>query len=130
MFALQVYVAGSVESWTVAGAFGQRRFVATTVLLAAGLAGLFAHVRTGVGRTVVSAVTVLALWWNLGLIVQFGAGLMDRQRVEPARNAYTNFVVLPRTLPRLAWRYVFDRASFYKARGTVDAPPSGAAQDP
>ena len=33
MVALQVYVGGSVESWTVAGAFGQRRFVALTVLL-------------------------------------------------------------------------------------------------
>src|SRR6185503_18418244 len=29
--ACQVYVAGSVESWTVAGAFGQRRFVSLTV---------------------------------------------------------------------------------------------------
>ena len=28
MVALQIYVSGSVESWTVAGAFGQRRFVA------------------------------------------------------------------------------------------------------
>ena len=30
MTAMQIYVAGSVESWTVAGAFGQRRFVALT----------------------------------------------------------------------------------------------------
>ena len=29
MVALQVYVSGTVESWTVAGAFGQRRFVAS-----------------------------------------------------------------------------------------------------
>ena len=39
MVALQVYVGGSVESWTVAGAFGQRRFVALTVLLVIGLRG-------------------------------------------------------------------------------------------
>ena len=38
MVALQIYVGGSVESWTVAGAFGQRRFVALTVLLGIGLA--------------------------------------------------------------------------------------------
>ncbi len=40
MIALQVYSAGSVESWTVAGAFGQRRFVAITSLLVIGLAAL------------------------------------------------------------------------------------------
>ena len=32
MVAVQIYVSGSVESWTVAGAFGQRRFVALTIL--------------------------------------------------------------------------------------------------
>ena len=123
MFALQVYVAGSVESWTVAGAFGQRRFVAITVLLAVGLAGAVrARADAALARTALAVVTVLALWWNLGLIVQFGAGLMDRQRLEPARNAYTTFVVLPRTLPGLVWRYVFDRGSFYKARDTAAAP--------
>ena len=40
MVALQVYVSGAVESWTVAGAFGQRRFVAMTILLVVGLAAL------------------------------------------------------------------------------------------
>jgi hypothetical protein len=127
MFALQVYIAGSVESWTVAGAFGQRRFVATTVLLAVGLATLLARARTNTTRATLFVATVLALWWNLGLIVQFGAGLMDRQRVEPVRNAYTSFVVLPRTLPGLAWRYVFDRGSFYKAPG-AGHPPTTAGQ--
>ena len=38
MFALQAYIAGAVESWTVAGAFGQRRFVSLTPLLVLGLA--------------------------------------------------------------------------------------------
>ena len=33
-----VYVGGSVESWTVAGAFGQRRFVGLTILLVLGVA--------------------------------------------------------------------------------------------
>ena len=38
MVALQVYVSGAVESWTVAGAFGQRRFVSITMILVVGLA--------------------------------------------------------------------------------------------
>ena len=40
VIALQVYVGGSVESWTVAGAFGQRRFIALTAFLVIGLAAL------------------------------------------------------------------------------------------
>jgi hypothetical protein len=110
--AFQIYVAGSVESWTVAGAFGQRRFVALSPILVIGLAACLAGV-TSHARRVLAVVTLLLVWWNLGLVVQFGAGLMNRQRLEPARIAYTSFVVLPARLPELVWRYVFDRTSFY-----------------
>jgi hypothetical protein len=117
MVAAQVYISGSVESWTVAGAFGQRRFVALTVLLVIGLAALAAAVRSRAGRFALSAAIALAAWWNVGLAMQFGSRLMDRQRLELGRNAYANFVTLPRAVPGLAWRYVFDRESFYKTRG-------------
>jgi hypothetical protein len=40
---------------------------------------------------------------------------MDRQRLELGRNARLAFVEVPAKLPRLAWRYLFDRASFYEA---------------
>ena len=49
MVASQVYVAGSVASWTVAGAFGQRRFVCLTPVLVIGLAALLARAATAAG---------------------------------------------------------------------------------
>ena len=118
MVAAQVYVAGSVESWTVAGAFGQRRFVALTALLVIGLSVLFDAARASRAGSLLVTAAVLAVWWNVGLAIQFGAGLMDRQRLEPARNAYTTFVTLPRQLPDLARRFLFDRGSFYQAPRT------------
>ncbi len=116
MAAVQVYVAGSVESWTVAGAFGQRRFVALTSLLVIGLVSLFRATPRPAARTVLPAVLILCAWWNVGLIVQFGTGTMDRQRLELGRNARTSFVAVPRELPRLIWRYLSDRSSFYGDR--------------
>ncbi len=113
MVAAQVYVSGSVDTWTVAGSFGQRRFVGTSVALVTGLAALL-HGAHGWRRTSLGVAIGLAVWWNLGLMVQFGAGMMDRQRLEVSRNAYTTFVVVPRALPSLAYRYLFDRASFYR----------------
>ena len=114
--AFQVYVAGSVESWTVAGAFGQRRFVSLTPLFVLGIAATLASVRGRRARVrAVALVLTTVVWWNIALIVQFGAGLMDRQRLEPSRIAYNTFVVVPRALPVLAWRYFFDRASFYES---------------
>jgi hypothetical protein len=114
--ALQIYVAGSVESWTVAGAFGQRRFVALTAVLVVGLTAWIRLVARGRGRWVSATLVALCVWWNVGLMAQFGAGLMDRQRLELRRNAWNTFVVLPAKLPDLVRRYVFDRASFYKPR--------------
>jgi len=116
MFLLQVYVAGSVESWTVAGAFGQRRFVAISSLLTVGLAVWWSRARTRGARRALVAVFVVGAWWNIGLAVQFGMHLMDRQRLEPARNAYTTFVELPVKLPGIAYRYLAARESFYEPR--------------
>jgi hypothetical protein len=114
MVAAQVWIAGSVESWTVAGAFGQRRFVALTLVLTVGVAAFLGLATAPAPRRVAATLIGLSVWWNLGLLVQFGAGLMDRQRLEPARNAYTTFVTLPGQAPMLLWRYLFDRESFYQ----------------
>jgi hypothetical protein len=60
--------------------------------------------------------SVLAIWWNLGLAIQFGEHTMDRQRLELRKNAYATFVELPVRLPQVVYRYFFDRASFYRSR--------------
>ena len=114
MFAAQVYISGSVETWQAAGTFGQRRFVGTTIILVIGLAAALRMLAGRTPRRALLAVVAVCVCWNLGLMAQFGAGLMDRQRMEPSRNAYTTLVVLPRVLPGLAYRYVFDRPSFYE----------------
>ena len=117
MVALQIYVGGSVESWTVAGAFGQRRFIALTAAMVIGYAALAARDcgrrRRATGRS--SVVTVLAVYWNLALIAEFSIGLMDRQRLEPRKNAYDAFVTLPRQAPSLVYRYLFDRSIVLQA---------------
>jgi hypothetical protein len=118
MFALQVYVSGSVESWTVAGAFGQRRFVACTPLFALGLAALFAAARDArLARLALGAAVVLGVWWNLGLMLQFGTNRMDRQKLTLRENARATFVELPLEAPGLAWRYLTNRSSFYRQPG-------------
>ena len=116
MVALQIYVTGSVESWTVAGAFGQRRFVALTILLTIGLAGLVAAVSRTAWRPALGAMMAVCVWWNVALIAEFGTGLMNRQRLELRQNAYDAFVTLPQRLPALASRYFFDRNSFYRQK--------------
>ena len=117
MLALQVYVSGSVESWTVAGAFGQRRFVGATVLFVIGLAALWSAVQSRGARAAVVAAVAIAVWWNVGLMALFGARLMDRQRLTLRQNAYDVFVTLPRSGPSLAYRYFMKRESFYMTPG-------------
>jgi hypothetical protein len=107
-----------VQSWTVAGGFGQRRFIALTAAMVIGLSRL--HAASGraasarPGRALLGAIVILAVYWNLALTAEFATGLMDRQRLEPGKNAYHAFVTLPGMLPSLVYRYLFDRPSFYK----------------
>jgi hypothetical protein len=114
MLALQVYISGAVESWTVAGAFGQRRFVAVTILLVVGLAALKAASSRRPARLALNAAIALCVWWNVALMAEFGTSMMDRQRLEIRRNAYDAFVTLPRMAPELLYRYFAKRSSFYK----------------
>jgi hypothetical protein len=124
MVALQIYVGGSVESWTVAGAFGQRRFIALTTAMVIGYAWADSALRASPhARRVFTAATVLAVYWNLALIAEFSVGLMDRQRLEPRKNAFDAFVTLPRQAPSLVYRYMFDRGSFYRESRTDDRGP-------
>jgi hypothetical protein len=129
MIATQIYISGSVESWTVAGAFGQRRFVAISILLAIGLAGFLGSMTTRPVRAAAGTLVGLCVWWNLALMAQFGTNMMDRQRLELRRNAYTAFVTIPAMAPSLAWRYITDRRSFFAdpdAGGHTQAlPPDG-----
>jgi hypothetical protein len=123
MLLLQAYISGSVESWTVAGSFGQRRFVSLTPLLVLGLAALTARpaewhesraARPANPSVIALALIAVAVWWNLGLMAQFGLHLMDRQRLTPRENARVTFLELPRQAPAIAWRYLTDRESFYR----------------
>jgi hypothetical protein len=114
MVALQIYVGGSVESWTVAGAYGQRRFIALTAAMVMGFTALQYGLKSSATSRALMAIAALAVYWNLALIAEFSIGLMDRQRLEPRKNAYDAFVTLPRQAPSLAYRYLVDRPSFYK----------------
>jgi hypothetical protein len=109
-------VSGSVESWTVAGAFGQRRFVALTVLLVLGVATAWklCAQASPAARYALALGVVFAIWWNVAMMALFGAGMMDRQRLELGRNAYDVFVTLPRIAPQIAYRYFARRDSFYQ----------------
>ena len=114
LFVLQIYISGCVESWTVAGSFGQRRFLAMTPLLVVGLAALVPPTGLrGARRALAAAVVVFGIWWNLGLMAQFGLHLMDRQRLTLADNVRLTFLELPRMAPAIAWRYFTDRESFF-----------------
>jgi hypothetical protein len=106
---LQVWINGSVESWTQAGAFGSRRFVGATPLFAWGLAALAAAALPRLGRTAVAAVLALSVWWNVSLMVQFGLKLMDRQRLEWPRVAVSQVREVPAHAGRAAWLFFTDR---------------------
>lgn len=111
----QIYLLGSLDSWTSAGAFGQRRFVGSSALFIVGLAAALTFAAGVSRRRVVYAVVGVTVWWNLALIAEFATGLMNRQRLELRRNAYDAFVTVPAMAPKLAYRYLFDRSSFYQA---------------
>jgi hypothetical protein len=118
MVLTQIYVGGALDTWAGAGSFGQRRLIGLTVFFVIGLTAILALPRRPWLRTAINAFAALAVWWNLGLMAQFGTAMMSRQHLDPARNAYNNFVTVPLRLPNLMYRYLFSRESFYQDRAS------------
>jgi hypothetical protein len=110
----QLYVGGALDTWAGAGSFGQRRLVGLTIFLVLGLTSFLAAIRPRWTKIATYVLLVCAVWWNLGLMAQFATRLMDRQRLDPRRNAYHNFITIPQQLPGLVVRFLQDRQSFYQ----------------
>jgi hypothetical protein len=106
---LQVWINGSLDSWTQAGAFGSRRFVSATPVFAWGLGALLLAALPRLRRVATAALLVVFVWWNVSLMVQFGLRLMDRQRLEWPRVARNQVVEVPRRLGRVLVLFFTDR---------------------
>ncbi len=114
MVLTQIYVGGSLDTWAGAGSFGQRRLIGLTVFLVIGLVGLLHSIASPWGRRALYGYIAFSVWWNIGVTAQFGTGLMDRQHMDIGRVAYHNLITIPRLIPSLAYRYAFERESFYQ----------------
>ena len=116
VFAAQVIVIGSYETWWGGASFGARRFVNCTAIFAVGVSVAFGQLRSASSR-VAGAVIVLLILWNFGLAVQYSIGLIPRD--EPVRMtqvAYNQIFEVPPRIAGIAWRFVFDRSSLYRTR--------------
>ncbi len=113
--AVQVYISGAVDSWTQAGAFGSRRFVATTIIFAVWGGWLYATLEPKLRRIGIAAMTSVLILWNVSLMIQFGLGIMDRQRLVWREVIHNHVYEVP---PRLA--SVFMR--YLTARDKIDDP--------
>ena len=105
----QAWINGCVESWSMAGAFGSRRFVGMSVVFAWGLAALLERLRARVPLPALAGVLAVFVWWNLSLMVQFGLKLMDRQRLTWPQVAVSQFTEVPPRLLHVAHLFFTDR---------------------
>jgi hypothetical protein len=108
-FLAQVYISGAVESWTQAGAFGSRRFVSATPIFAVWGALTYAALERRSKRIGVSAIAAVFVVWNLSLMVQFGLGLMDRQRLVWRQIVHNHVHEVPGRFFTVLERYLLAR---------------------
>ncbi len=108
-FVAQVYISGAVDSWTQAGAFGARRFVGATAIFAVWGAFLFSALEPRLRKAGVAAVASVFILWNVSLMIQFGLGLMDRQRLVWSQILHNHVQEVPPRLLSVVSSYLFAR---------------------
>jgi hypothetical protein len=105
-FFSQVYISGAVDSWTQAGAFGSRRFLNTTVIFAVWGGFILFRLANRIRRTGVAAIAAFFVLWNVSLMIQFGLGLMDRQRLVWREVLHNHVYEVPPRLVSVVGRYL------------------------
>jgi hypothetical protein len=116
VFATQVAVVGSYDTWPGGASFGARRFINCMPIFALGLAAAIDSVRPTAQRTAAVLVALLIVW-NFGLAVQYATGIIPRDQPVTMRTIARNqFVEVPSKLADIAWRFLADRSSFYQTR--------------
>ena len=108
-FLSQVYISGAVDSWTMAGAFGARRFVATTVIFAVWGALVMESLRPHLRRAGSYIAVGFFILWNLSLMVQFGLGLMNRDRIVWREVLHNHVYEVPPRIVSVIGRYFTER---------------------
>ncbi len=118
-FLLTWYINGAIKTWTTAGSFGARRFLNCTPLFVVGLAYAYQGLldasrgRGVVWRALVPVLSLLGIFWNAGLVIQFVTQMMDRQLLEWPK-VLINQLELPFRLPGIIRQFLADPGSFYR----------------
>jgi hypothetical protein len=114
-FLSQVYISGAVDSWTQAGAFGSRRFLGSTVIFAVWGGWLFYKLTARIRKVGIAALASVFILWNVSLMIQFGLGIMDRQRLVWGEIVHNHIYEVPPRLGSVVGRYL-------KARDKISDP--------
>lgn len=119
-FVLTWYLNGAFQTWSQAGSFGSRRFVVCSTIFAVGFAEVFHRYGALPAATKLAArrwvyvFAALAIYWNVGFLVQFVLQTMNRQGLEWPTVLVNQFVAVPRDVARNFGRLLTNRDSFYQ----------------
>jgi hypothetical protein len=111
VFVLELYLLACLDTWQGGAGFGLRYIISGTAVLTFGLAALYSrwHPR------LTPAVSAFFVVWNLFMVIQASTGMIPRAghfRISVmVRNQFTR---VPAKLADVAYRYMFDRSSFYR----------------
>lgn len=127
------YAVASYQAWHGASSFGNRFFVPLTPVFVIGLAVLLAEAHSLASRAmrerpawlVVSLPLALLAAWNLGLMFQWGTGMIPRQGpVDFARITHNQVRAVPQRIAGFALRYLGTREAVSREQET-SRPRSG-----
>jgi len=114
-FAL-VYILGCYETWWGGASFGARRFISTTPIFAFGLAGFIDYLeKKRFPRKAIYLISAFLIIWNFFFIIQYVTGMIPKDKPVSFRKvAYNQIFKVPPRLFDIAYRFLFNRSSFYE----------------
>jgi hypothetical protein len=110
-FLLQLYLMSTWEGWFGAAAFGQRKFLNSTLIFSFGIA--YVIKRFEKHKVIVLLFSFLFISWNIGLLVQYGSRMIPAEAYVSLKEiTKNNFTKVPQKLVKILKTFLFDRKKF------------------
>lgn len=96
-FLLNVYLLSCWEVWYGGASYGNRMFISSLPIIAFGFANIFNRLKNKLNETVIIIIIILFIFWNFGLMYQYGKNMIPHQDYISYKTLITNFIEIIRS---------------------------------
>lgn len=113
IFLSNLFILSGWSAWNADQSFGHRMFINLFLIFAFGLCAVIIRISKTVDMKYLVLISLLFVFWNFGLMVQYGSRMISAENAVPLEQiAYNNVIRVPKELSKIVYKFMFNRGNY------------------